>query len=117
FRCTTVRSPAHTRQANEWTSRRATGARGCARFTTRSRGRRSSARRPRASSTACLLRSRRADRGSVAEAAARHRIASVGGGVLSRDRKSTRLNSSHVSISYAVFCLKKKKKKQNCVAI
>src|SRR5437868_15104537 len=29
------------------------------------------------------------------------------------DRKSTRLNSSHVSISYAVFCLKKKKKKQS----
>src|SRR5699024_7138473 len=28
------------------------------------------------------------------------------------DRKSTRLNSSHVSISYAVFCLKKKKKEQ-----
>src|SRR5690349_23403276 len=28
----------------------------------------------------------------------------------SRDRKSTRLNSSHVEISYAVFCLKKKKK-------
>src|SRR5438067_9006729 len=28
----------------------------------------------------------------------------------SSDRKSTRLNSSHVSISYAVFCLKKKKK-------
>src|SRR5699024_12419738 len=28
----------------------------------------------------------------------------------SRDRKSTRLNSSHVSISYAVFCLKKKNK-------
>src|SRR5689334_24761237 len=30
-----------------------------------------------------------------------------------RDRKSTRLNSSHSSISYAVFCLKKKKKKKN----
>src|SRR5699024_11814367 len=30
--------------------------------------------------------------------------------IFSRDRKSTRLNSSHVSISYAVFCLKKKKK-------
>src|SRR6266498_5654190 len=30
-----------------------------------------------------------------------------------RDRKSTRLNSSHVRISYAVFCLKKKKKKAN----
>src|SRR5437868_11069253 len=29
-------------------------------------------------------------------------------GVDSRDRKSTRLNSSHVSISYAVFCLRKK---------
>src|SRR5690348_18224970 len=29
------------------------------------------------------------------------------------DRKSTRLNSSHPSISYAVFCLKKKKKNQN----
>src|SRR5690606_40770236 len=29
------------------------------------------------------------------------------------DRKSTRLNSSHVKISYAVFCLKKKKKKRN----
>src|SRR5215475_14952730 len=28
------------------------------------------------------------------------------------DRKSTRLNSSHVKISYAVFCLKKKKKKK-----
>src|SRR5437870_10510483 len=30
----------------------------------------------------------------------------------STDRKSTRLNSSHVAISYAVFCLKKKKKKK-----
>src|SRR5713101_7405223 len=30
----------------------------------------------------------------------------------SPDRKSTRLNSSHMSISYAVFCLKKKKKKK-----
>src|SRR5690554_7387559 len=29
--------------------------------------------------------------------------------ILKRDRKSTRLNSSHVRISYAVFCLKKKK--------
>src|SRR5690625_6394430 len=28
--------------------------------------------------------------------------------ILSQDRKSTRLNSSHVAISYAVFCLKKK---------
>src|SRR5437773_4355817 len=29
------------------------------------------------------------------------------------DRKSTRLNSSHITISYAVFCLKKKKNKNN----
>ena len=29
-----------------------------------------------------------------------------------RDRKSTRLNSSHITISYAVFCLKKKRKKK-----
>src|SRR5690349_23467243 len=32
-------------------------------------------------------------------------------GLVAQDRKSTRLNSSHVEISYAVFCLKKKKKK------
>src|SRR3989449_2286191 len=39
----------------------------------------------------------------------------VGKGLLGRvvDRKSTRLNSSHGYISYAVFCLKKKKKTQN----
>src|SRR5690625_6752351 len=39
---------------------------------------------------------------------------------LSQDRKSTRLNSSHVAISYAVFCLKKKKnqfKNQSSVAV
>src|SRR5690606_40039415 len=34
------------------------------------------------------------------------------GTVVTLDRKSTRLNSSHVKISYAVFCLKKKKRKQ-----
>src|SRR3989454_8760024 len=35
-----------------------------------------------------------------------------------RDRKSTRLNSSHLVISYAVFCLKKKKnKKGNVIAL
>src|SRR5690348_18297593 len=35
------------------------------------------------------------------------------GQVQRADRKSTRLNSSHPSISYAVFCLKKKKKTEN----
>src|SRR5207249_11523672 len=34
-----------------------------------------------------------------------------------KDRKSTRLNSSHVSISYAVFCLKKKKTKKKLARI
>src|SRR5258708_16481139 len=34
-------------------------------------------------------------------------------GLREQDRKSTRLNSSHQIISYAVFCLKKKKKKEN----
>src|SRR5437773_7225549 len=33
-------------------------------------------------------------------------------GTRPRDRKSTRLNSSHITISYAVFCLKKKKTKK-----
>src|SRR5207249_11129826 len=37
-----------------------------------------------------------------------HLLHHLAGGA--RDRKSTRLNSSHVSISYAVFCLKKKKR-------
>src|SRR3712207_7730045 len=32
------------------------------------------------------------------------------------DRKSTRLNSSHANISYAVFCLKKKKKKHTTIS-
>src|SRR5690349_23622970 len=33
------------------------------------------------------------------------------------DRKSTRLNSSHVEISYAVFCLKKKKSRQTVYSV
>src|SRR3712207_8313356 len=36
-----------------------------------------------------------------------------GDAVEARDRKSTRLNSSHANISYAVFCLKKKKNTQD----
>src|SRR5690625_5772882 len=44
---------------------------------------------------------------------ARIRRYSLGNGTsLVSDRKSTRLNSSHVAISYAVFCLKKKKEKK-----
>src|SRR2546426_2326159 len=37
----------------------------------------------------------------------------VSDALITRDRKSTRLNSSHLVISYAVFCLKKKKKKKS----
>src|SRR5207245_8826846 len=45
--------------------------------------------------------------------AATHILPSPGTGPRKGDRKSTRLNSSHGSISYAVFCLKKKKKIKN----
>src|SRR5437868_10165219 len=51
---------------------------------------------------ACLKQLRRKWRGATIEARPSY-----------LDRKSTRLNSSHVSISYAVFCLKKKKKNHN----
>src|SRR6266700_4567094 len=53
-----------------------------------------------------LFRSRRADAARARPAAGAARA----GLPRCRDRKSTRLNSSHVKISYAVFCLKKKKK-------
>src|SRR5690625_6556281 len=42
----------------------------------------------------------------------RRRPRSAAAGRGARDRKSTRLNSSHVAISYAVFCLKKKKREE-----
>src|SRR5256885_8656685 len=48
------------------------------------------------------------DRAVSAERRGRHRAGAAG--ARGRDRKSTRLNSSHLEISYAVFCLKKKKK-------
>src|SRR2546426_4922675 len=37
--------------------------------------------------------------------------------LIAEDRKSTRLNSSHLVISYAVFCLKKKKKKPDLINV
>src|SRR3712207_7532781 len=53
--------------------------------------------------------------GDVPDGQAAPRPAALRGGhaALLKDRKSTRLNSSHANISYAVFCLKKKKKKQD----
>src|SRR5438552_9167565 len=56
---------------------------------------------------------RQGGRGSVLATLPRHprgRRAAVDPGHRRSDRKSTRLNSSHQIISYAVFCLKKKKK-------
>src|SRR2546426_9080556 len=47
-----------------------------------------------------------------AACSARRRLRSTLTQPTTRDRKSTRLNSSHLVISYAVFCLKKKKKKR-----
>src|SRR2546422_7232996 len=61
----------------------------------------------------------RAHPGRAAEAGAAHQQAdhpevhATGAPAPARDRKSTRLNSSHGYISYAVFCLKKKKKKKH----
>src|SRR5437773_9485679 len=59
-----------------------------------------------------LSQSRRGSKGrpvtSIGQTAVRFPIVGIGA---SADRKSTRLNSSHITISYAVFCLKKKKKK------
>src|SRR3712207_9098936 len=48
---------------------------------------------------------------SAGAVAPRRRRRTAARGAVRRDRKSTRLNSSHANISYAVFCLKKKKKK------
>src|SRR5690349_23352540 len=47
----------------------------------------------------------------LAMPSSRSRSPSFAGDLEREDRKSTRLNSSHVEISYAVFCLKKKNKK------
>src|SRR5438067_7366720 len=54
---------------------------------------------------------RRPQMDECAACAGRGRILHIGY-VRSPDRKSTRLNSSHVSISYAVFCLKKKRERK-----
>src|SRR5438094_5299464 len=48
----------------------------------------------------------------TAEAAVLYHVNQLDAVAATRDRKSTRLNSSHRTISYAVFCLKKKKHKK-----
>src|SRR5690606_39499063 len=82
-------------------------------FRSRPRTRTDRRRRPRALRSA--RRSRPARRGSVPACrlprpVRRARRTSRTTAARTPDRKSTRLNSSHVKISYAVFCLKKKKK-------
>src|SRR5204863_3102089 len=57
-----------------------------------------------------LFRSRPSSRGGPRLGLAGRRPGRACRRVSAADRKSTRLNSSHVEISYAVFCLKKKKK-------
>src|SRR5688572_31334187 len=58
-----------------------------------------------------LFRSDGDDRAGAADRLRQRRQPAAGAGRIAADRKSTRLNSSHSQISYAVFCLKKKKKK------
>src|SRR5256885_4605019 len=53
----------------------------------------------------------------VSRAVAPSMIRRGSGDIINIDRKSTRLNSSHLVISYAVFCLKKKKKKTTMTAL
>src|SRR5260221_10246682 len=65
-----------------------------------------SRRRVRAGPVVLLRRTRRVLRGDREVPRRAPHLGQIG-----RDRKSTRLNSSHTVISYAVFCLKKKKKK------
>src|SRR5262245_65221710 len=63
-----------------------------------------------------LFRSQVLRLGVVMAAVARHHVVPEQHRVLQTiDRKSTRLNSSHLGISYAVFCLKKKKKKKKMI--
>src|SRR2546422_6663854 len=63
----------------------------------------------------CAIRLDREHRAGLhGQTIAQHRAGAADAGLASDvDRKSTRLNSSHGYISYAVFCLKKKKKKLN----
>src|SRR5438094_1671823 len=79
-------------------------------FRSRGGGRRGSSRRP------CVRCSRTGGRASPPVGDGGPAVASSFGharGRMTTDRKSTRLNSSHRTISYAVFCLKKKKKKSS----
>src|SRR5947199_1915872 len=64
----------------------------------------------RAAPAAAARRGRAARGGARGDRRAARLRGAAGRAAQARDRKSTRLNSSHLGISYAVFCLKKKKK-------
>src|SRR5690348_17859073 len=68
--------------------------------------------RPARRDTACACQRRRAEPDGVPGMTGEDRSILLVDDHAEQDRKSTRLNSSHPSISYAVFCLKKKKKNQ-----
>src|SRR2546421_1638088 len=61
----------------------------------------------------------RSGRNQRAQHSAAHEgpVTKPGNGKTDQDRKSTRLNSSHDQISYAVFCLKKKNRKEDADAV
>src|SRR5690242_21181208 len=80
-------------------------------YTTLFRSDRHRADRKRPDTEPAGVRRRRERAGDAAEDEADEEQREIAG-VRMLDRKSTRLNSSHMSISYAVFCLKKKKKKK-----
>src|SRR5688500_19177720 len=71
-----------------------------------------SRRRCDAAAGACAARVRRRRRGGRTRGVRPPAAGRRATGHLQRDRKSTRLNSSHLVISYAVFCLKEKKTKE-----
>src|SRR2546426_2425425 len=82
-------------------------------YTTLFRSSAAAARRNGRPSPAEYATSRPTPRPTFSAVDARERIAPRIGPTHGVDRKSTRLNSSHLVISYAVFCLKKKKIKEN----
>src|SRR5262245_65281850 len=79
-------------------------------YTTLFRSRRTERARPGRAADDRRVRAHRSDRARVAGLRSRARLRTRRKSSPTADRKSTRLNSSHLGISYAVFCLKKKKK-------